>query len=456
MNFLRALVCLLALASPAFAQNPYYDHGSYPEDGAQGSAARMRAELDLIEAGFAKLPAFTSNANKAVIVNGSQTGLTTTTGTLTLPGNFALSGTSSVTLTSTGTTNVTLPTSGTLSTTATDIPVLDTFPASPTVDDLVVIITASAPGECDDQAGIYRTICIYDGSFWQPVSSAGSGSGSDTLDNVTARGNTSTGNDETNPFEIFGTGGQNIYGWIIDRTSLGESRIRCKEAAGVNKCNYYRQIDDTFEGGFMDKDSTKRLTVNGTTGVITNVTLDMEGTGNNITFYRKLCGGNLVGVDPATGTGMHLFDKDQLSTALTATVVTGTNQTFGTARFTDADGDQGVVLRCPLLTAHTGQVDFQAWGKTAGTGNFRLQIATACYASGEASDAAYNTASVYTLAAGTANRQVRYTGTNITMTGCAANETAFFRIFRNRTEASDTLNNAFDLSDFEIWVRNIN
>lgn len=455
MNLLRALVCLLALASPAFAQNAYYDHGSYPEDGAQGSAARMRAELDLIEAGFAKLPAFTSNANKVVIVNGSQTGLTVTSGTLALGGNLTLSGSSAVTLTSTGATNVTLPTSGTLATTAADLPVVTTFPGSPTTGDVVLLTTDSAGGDCNDQAGTALTICYWDGALWTAVSGAG-GSGSDTLQEVMARGNSSTGNDETNPFEILGTGGQASYGWSIDRTSLGESRIRCKEAAGLNKCHYYRQIDDTFEGGFMDKDSVKRLTVSGTTGAVTNVTLDAEGTGNNITLYRKLCGGNVVGVDPATGTAMQLFDKDQLSTAITATTITGAVQTYGVGRFTDADGDQGVVLRCILPSGHTGQVDWVAVGKTPGTGNFRLQIATACFASGEADDAAYNTASVYTLGAGTANRRTRYTGTNITMTGCAANEQAFFRVFRNRTEASDTLNNVFDLTDFEIWSRNTN
>lgn len=118
-NLVIALAILSAVyPSTALSINTYYDHGSFPATGAALSSAAMRAELDLIEAGFDKLPTLTANGSKAVVVNSGGTALTVTTGTLTLPGNFALSGSSAVTLTSTGTTNVTLPTTGTLSTLA--------------------------------------------------------------------------------------------------------------------------------------------------------------------------------------------------------------------------------------------------------------------------------------------------------------------------------------------------
>jgi hypothetical protein len=76
----------------------------------------MRAELDLIEAGFDKLPGLTGNANKAVVVNGSATALGVTTGTLTLSGNFNVAGGQPLTFTLTGSTSLTLPTSGTIPT----------------------------------------------------------------------------------------------------------------------------------------------------------------------------------------------------------------------------------------------------------------------------------------------------------------------------------------------------
>lgn len=49
--------------------NNYYTHGSFPSTGAQATSASMRSELDLITAGFDKLPTLTSNANKFIVVN---------------------------------------------------------------------------------------------------------------------------------------------------------------------------------------------------------------------------------------------------------------------------------------------------------------------------------------------------------------------------------------------------
>ncbi len=445
------LVVLVLLPISAWGQNPYYDHGSYPAPGTTASSAGMRAELDLIEAGFSKLPTLSGNANKAVVVNGSGNALATTTGTLTLSGNLAVSGGSAVTLTTTGPTTLTLPTTGTLATLETAIPRGPSFPPFPGLDDLFWLTTDGAPGECSAGAGTIRSLCYYDGADWVSASSAAASS--DTLGAVAARGNTITGADETNPVEIFGTGGQSTYGLVFDRTSTGESRIRCKEPAGIDQCHYFRQLQNGFNGGFKDKDGTERLTVSGTTGAVTNVTLDAEATGNNITLYRKLCGGNLVGVDPATGTAGHIADKDQLSSTPTATTITGTNQTYGVLRFPDVDGEYGVTLSCLLPTGFTGAIDFVATGKTSGTGVVVMQIGVRCYASDAANDAAYSAVSSYLLSAGTSGRLNRYSGTGIAATGCAANNLAFFRVFRNRTHGSDTLNNTFDLKDFELWAR---
>lgn len=55
--------------------NPYYDHTTYPNPNAPGASAALRAELNLIEAGFGKLPTLAGNANKLVVVNGTNDGL---------------------------------------------------------------------------------------------------------------------------------------------------------------------------------------------------------------------------------------------------------------------------------------------------------------------------------------------------------------------------------------------
>lgn len=116
-NYWVSIALLITVVGCAVA-NDYYTHGSFPSPGSPATSAAMRAELDLITAGFDKLPTFSGNASKAVIINGSANALSTTTGTLTLAGNFAISGAYATTLTVTGATGVTLPTTGTLATLA--------------------------------------------------------------------------------------------------------------------------------------------------------------------------------------------------------------------------------------------------------------------------------------------------------------------------------------------------
>ena len=53
--------------------NAYYNHGAFPAQNSAGSSASMRAELDLITAGFNKLPTLT--ANNIIFVNSSGTAL---------------------------------------------------------------------------------------------------------------------------------------------------------------------------------------------------------------------------------------------------------------------------------------------------------------------------------------------------------------------------------------------
>lgn len=144
------MVLLLATPSIGSAQNPYYDHGLFPSPGTLGSSAAMRAELDLIEAGFAKLPTLAGNANDMVIVNSSGTALS----------SRELTGTA--------------------------------FPLSPSVGDIFLVRDDSAPGACDSDAGTEWSLCAWDGSVWIPIGS-GAGSEVDTLQSVFVRGKVITG-----------------------------------------------------------------------------------------------------------------------------------------------------------------------------------------------------------------------------------------------------------------------
>lgn len=57
--------------------NEFYDHTTYPAQGASGSSAALRAELDSIEQGFDKLPTMAGNGSKIVTVNSGGTALET-------------------------------------------------------------------------------------------------------------------------------------------------------------------------------------------------------------------------------------------------------------------------------------------------------------------------------------------------------------------------------------------
>ena len=99
--------------------NPdFYVHGSYPASGAPGASASMRAELDAIAAAFDKLPTITGNSGKALIINGTGTAVTLTTGMLALAGDLATTGAYNTTMVQQASTTQTLPPlSGTLATT---------------------------------------------------------------------------------------------------------------------------------------------------------------------------------------------------------------------------------------------------------------------------------------------------------------------------------------------------
>jgi hypothetical protein len=55
--------------------NDFYNHATYPAPNSAGSSAAMRAELELIKAGFDKMPTLTGNGYKVVGVNAAGTAL---------------------------------------------------------------------------------------------------------------------------------------------------------------------------------------------------------------------------------------------------------------------------------------------------------------------------------------------------------------------------------------------
>lgn len=98
---------------------PYYTHSSTPILGSLGSSSLMRAEFTAIETGFSLIPDYNGQAGKLLVVNSGATGLTFTTGTLALAGNFITTGAFTTTLVQSASVTLTLPgASGTLATIA--------------------------------------------------------------------------------------------------------------------------------------------------------------------------------------------------------------------------------------------------------------------------------------------------------------------------------------------------
>lgn len=128
---MKLVLLLLSLMMSIYSTvygNGYYDHTTFPATGSAATSAGMRAELDLIEQGFNKLPELTGNANKVVVVNAGGTGLTTVTltnasaldgtrGLRIVPsnvrqGSYAAAGTTWTEITGTAFVNLFTPTNG--------------------------------------------------------------------------------------------------------------------------------------------------------------------------------------------------------------------------------------------------------------------------------------------------------------------------------------------------------
>lgn len=153
--------------------NDYYVSSGTPGTGTFAASAPMRSEFGSVEDGFDKLPTLTGNGSKAVIVDSGGAALTTTTGTLTLAGNFATAGASALTLTTTGSTSVTLPTTGTLATLAGSETLTNKSITSPAITGTVTgSATYNSPTLVTPVLGVATATSINKVTITTPASSA--------------------------------------------------------------------------------------------------------------------------------------------------------------------------------------------------------------------------------------------------------------------------------------------
>lgn len=186
---------------------------------------------------------------------------------------------------------------------------------------------------------------------------------------------------------------------------------------------------------------------------LTNKTLNVESTGNVFTTVEKwywraaYCQNVTALTEWSTPT----------SNPAVAACVTGSNTQKGVLDFADGANTLSVQTERRLPSDWTGTVDVAlTWYTAATSGDVVWQVATICVASGETGDPAYTTASTVTQTAqGTTNQYNVAAITTLTVTGCAAGEQLYLRVFRDPTNGSDTLAATARLVGVELTARRV-
>jgi hypothetical protein len=179
-------------------------------------------------------------------------------------------------------------------------------------------------------------------------------------------------------------------------------------------------------------------------------TIDAEGSGVTLTVPRFIVF-NAANCQNATAA---LGFSTPTTNAPAAACITGTNTQRGVADF-DAATDESVQENFWLPAGWTGAIDLNIrWQSAATTGSVVWGFQTICVAVAETADPAFNTAQTVTDAAqGTANRLNDASITTVTVTGCAADEQFFFKLYRDADNGSDDMTGDARLISMRLALR---
>lgn len=402
MSVRRAVLVLFVFVTcPAisFGQNPYYDHGSFPSPGSPATSAGMRAELDLIEAGFNKLPVLTGNADELVVVNGSATALTTVTADNIFPKG-------------------------------------ETFPSSPSVNQLFLLTTDTSSGDCVP-GGSARTLCYWNGTDWVAVSSASGLSGLDANFDITD-GNKITGSSEAKRFEVLDAGGTN--GVVIYWHSSGKAVVRCLVASVEGACDSYVELNAGKKWGVKNSGGTVFLEADEATSALTSATIDCSSASIFCTVYNTK-EFELVGCQ--AGVAGHIWNTPSTNAPAAACDPTNTNTIKGYASFDDTT-DEYIDASMRLPAGYVpGSLEF-IWHwkatETAGAAGFCTQIVRV--PDGTTSDQALPAQGtgncVSDAAKGTTLQENRATNTNPNCTSCTGGDELKLRFSRDANGSAVT------------------
>jgi len=214
-----------------------------------------------------------------------------------------------------------------------------------------------------------------------------------------------------------------------------------------NDCDHILKLASGKKREIQNSSSVAKFTLSESTGALTNVTLDVEATGNVLTTisYIYIHLASCIGAtasnalnDPGNG----------------ATLPTAACNDAGTLQRPSSDYAGGAVnsaeLILPLPPGWTGNIDFvlrYLIDAASPTGNVKWDISTVCRAITEDWDAVFNTKQTITDAVAADEVLNDATQTSLTTTGCAAEEDMHVLVSRNGT--SDSNNDTAKA----LWVR---
>ncbi len=138
-----------------------------------------------------------------------------------------------------------------------------------------------------------------------------------------------------------------------------------------------------------------------------------------------------------------------------AACVTGSNTQKLVVDFADGANTLSIQKEIKLPSDWTSTVDAKiTWYTTAVAGAVVWQVATVCVATAGTGDPAFNAAStIASTALGTTNQYNLATITGVTTTGCTAGGTLYLKVFRDPTDAGDTLAATARLVGVELVLR---
>lgn len=189
-----------------------------------------------------------------------------------------------------------------------------------------------------------------------------------------------------------------------------------------------------------------------TTETRTNLNLDAEGSGNNITLPMKIW----LEAGGCQNTTASLMWDTPTTNAAVAACITGTNVQKGVAEFADGSNlSMQRTLVLPFDYASVPGIDLKFfWTSPTTTGDVVWQAATVCTADAETDDSAFNTASTVTdTTKGTTLQLNTASIFGITTTGCAGGELMHLKVFRDSAHASDTMAGTARLIGIEMTIR---